>query len=172
MKPGLPSSSAARSPGGASITAWRVASVRVGPSSACSRAASTRWALPVPFAPYWGRSPCASAAVKPHPQLIHRSQQRTHIANRRRRSANRRDHELIRSFVLPIEVFPELAAGKQSLQHFLDVAVGIDKSGSELVDKGSRRVVGDKILREFEGDMTRRLRAARQNVERLFALRV
>ena len=112
------------------------------------------------------------AAEKRHPELVHRAEQRSDIADRHTRGAHRRDHKLIGRLVFRARAFPEFVAGEERPQDFSNIAVGLEKPGREPLDQLWGRLVGDKVLRQLERDVTGGRRAARQDVERLLTLRL
>src|SRR5437763_1417639 len=58
------------------------------------------------------------------------------------------------------------------LQHGFDIAAGLLESRGKPIDEGRRRLVGDKVLRQLEGDMTRGRRAFREQIERGLTFRL
>jgi hypothetical protein len=79
---------------------------------------------------------------------------------------------MVGRLVLAAVAVPKLAAGEQHFEHLTNIAAGRLKPIRQLLDERRRRFVGDKILGQFEADMTRRRRALRQDVERLLAFRL
>src|SRR5271166_4523082 len=106
------------------------------------------------------------AAEKRHTELGHRVEQRTDIIYRNAGRAHCRDHEVIRRLIFLAITLPKLAAEEKCAQHFSDIAVSREKPRSETLDERYRRLVGNKILRQLEGDVTGGSRALCKNVER------